>query len=367
MTLKPLNQQTILITGASSGIGLMTARMAAEAGAHVVLVARNEGMLKQVVDEIKAAGGHAAYAVADVADKEQLRSAADTAVSTFGGIDTWVNNAGVGMFARITESKDEDEKRLFETNFWGLVNGSKLAVQYLTKGGALINVGSEVSDVAIPVQGMYAASKHAVLGFTDALRTEILEAGLPISVTTIKPAGIDTPFAMHAKNIYDKEPTLPAPVYAPELVAEQILHAATHEVRELYVGGGGRLMALFNQHFPQLSDWFLSKMMPGQQQTNRPADHTNEGLHSTQGGHGERGGISRDHAVREHSAHDVASRNPWLISLILTAGAAIVAYLYVKKSNPDAVEKAKQALRDNFIDPGTKVVEEVKHRLSDML
>jgi hypothetical protein len=271
------------------------------------------------------------------------------------------------MFARITESKTEDEKRLFDTNFWGLVNGSKLAIEYLTKGGALINVGSEVSDVAIPVQGMYAASKHAVLGFTDALRTEIVESGLPISVTTIKPAGIDTPFALHAKNIYEKAPTLPAPVYAPELVAEQILHAATHEVRELYVGGGGRVMALFSQHFPQLSDWILGKIMPGQQQADRPADHSKEGLYSSQGGHAERGDTSKDRIIREHSAHDVASRNPWLITLLITAAGAFAAYLYVKKSNPDAVEKAKQALRESVLEPGTKVVEEVKHRLSDML
>ena len=368
MTLKPLNQQTIFITGASSGIGLMTARMAAEAGAKVVLVARNGGVLQQVVGEIREAGGQAIFAVADVADQAALRQAADSGVAAFGPIDTWVNNAGVGQFARIVEGKLEDDKRLFETNFWGLVNGSRLAVEYLAAGGALINLGSEVSDVSVPVQGMYSASKHAVLGFTDALRTEILEAGTPISVTTIKPAAINTPFAAHAKNIYDKEPTLPAPVYAPELVAEQILHAATHPVRELYVGGGGRLMALLSQHFPGFSDWVLSKVMPGQQQTDRPADHSKEGLHSSTGGHDAHGNIDQDRTVRQHSAYGVASRNPWLVPLILTAIGGLAAYVFLKKHEPDSpAEKAKQAIRENFLQPAGKVAEELKHRLSDIL
>lgn len=368
MTLKPLDQQVLLITGASSGIGLMTARMAAEAGAKVILVARNGGVLQQAVSEIKEAGGQAIFGVADVADKEQIRQAAEAGVAAFGPIDTWVNNAGVGMFGRITEAKLEDDRRLFETNFWGIVNGSRLAVEYLAKGGALINLGSEVSDVAVPVQGMYSASKHAVLGFTDALRTEIIESGLPISVTLIKPAGINTPFVTHAKNIYDKEPTLPSPVYAPELVAEQILHAAVHPSRELYVGGGGRILALISQHFPAFSDWLLAKVMPGQETTDRPADHSNEGLHGTTGGHATTGHVDQDRHVRNTSVYGVGVRNPWIITAVLAALGGAAAIWYFKKSEPDsATERAKQKIRENFIQPAGKVAEELKHRFSDML
>jgi short-subunit dehydrogenase len=111
---------------------------------------------------------------ADVADRDALEDVARLAVERFGRIDTWVNNAGVSIYGRLDEVSDEDNRRLFETNFWGTVYGSLVALPYLRRqGGALINVGSEVSDAVIPLQGMYSASKHAVKGFTDALRVEI--------------------------------------------------------------------------------------------------------------------------------------------------------------------------------------------------
>jgi NAD(P)-dependent dehydrogenase (short-subunit alcohol dehydrogenase family) len=129
--LKPLSQQTILITGATSGIGLTTARMAASRGARVVAVARNEDALRQLVDEINTSGGEAAYAVADVADEQALRHAAETARQRFGGIDTWVNNAGTSIYGRIMDVPTEDLRRLFDTNVWGVVYGSRIAVENL--------------------------------------------------------------------------------------------------------------------------------------------------------------------------------------------------------------------------------------------
>src|SRR5690606_29872828 len=128
-------------------------------------------------------------------------------------------------------------------------------------GGAIINVGSIVSDRALPLQGIYSASKHAVQGFTDALRMEVEEAGLPISVTLIKPAAINTPFAQHAKNNMAKEPDFPPPVYAPEVPANQILHAACHPVRELYAGGGGRMLAGMGRQMPRWMDHLMELLM----------------------------------------------------------------------------------------------------------
>src|SRR5439155_6660231 len=115
----------------------------------------------------------------------------------------------------------EDHQRLMQTNFWGVVHGSTVAARHLRErgGGAIINLGSIVSDRAIPLQGMYSASKHAVKGYTDALRMELEEEGAPIAVTLVKPAGINTPFPRHAKNYMEREATLPPPVYAPEVVA----------------------------------------------------------------------------------------------------------------------------------------------------
>jgi short-subunit dehydrogenase len=225
----------VLITGASSGIGRQSAIRFGRAGAKVILVARNGAALREAVAEIEQEGGEAIHAVADVAEVDQLKAAAEEGVARFGRIDTWVNNAGVGMYTKILDTKIADDRRLFETNFWGLVNGSRLAVPYLRAagGGALINVGSEVSDISIPIQGMYATSKHAVLGFTDALREEILADGLPISVTLIKPAAINTPFPRHAKNNFDRDATLPAPVYAVDLVADQIARRGARRARIL--------------------------------------------------------------------------------------------------------------------------------------
>jgi short-subunit dehydrogenase len=130
-----------------------------------------------------------------------------TAMERFGRIDTWVNNAGVGTFGRLEDISLEDHQRLFQTNFWGVVNGSLEAVKRmkLRGGGALINVGSEVSDAPVPLQGMYSASKHAVKAFTESLRMELQKEEAPMSVSLIKPAAIDTMFAVHAKNYMDKE------------------------------------------------------------------------------------------------------------------------------------------------------------------
>ncbi|WP_254245087.1 SDR family oxidoreductase [Hymenobacter sp. BRD67] len=232
--LKPLDQQVIVITGATSGIGLATARAAAKAGARLVLAARSQTDLDLVAQSL---GGHVATVAADVADPASVRRIAEAARAHFGGFDTWVNNAGVGMWGRLEQGSLEDFKRLYDTNFWGIVNGSLEAIKFLKKhGGALINLGSEVSDVSVPIQGMYASSKHAVKGFTDALRIEMADEKAPISVTLIKPSAINTPFPEHARNYMSEKPKLPAPVYAPEEVANAILHAATHPVRDIYVG-----------------------------------------------------------------------------------------------------------------------------------
>lgn len=172
-SLKPLDQQVIVLTGASSGIGLATAHDAARRGAKLVLVARSGDVLEAVVRGLAAGGFDATHVVADVSQREQVEHVACEAVARFGRIDTWVNCAGSTIYGRLDEVTEEDSRRLFDINFWGMVNGSLAALPHLRMtGGALINVGSEASELAIPLQGMYSASKHAVKGFTDALRIE---------------------------------------------------------------------------------------------------------------------------------------------------------------------------------------------------
>ena len=255
--LKPLDQQTIVITGATSGIGLATARAAAKAGAKLVLAARSAGDLETVAREL---GGQVATVVADVADPAAVAQIAETARTRFGGFDTWVNNAGVGMWGKIEQTQLDDAKKLYDTNLWGVFNGSLEAVKHLKQhGGALINLGSVASDVGLPIQGLYASSKHAIKGVTDALRIELANEKAPVSVTLIKPAAINTPFPAHARNYLPEQPTLPPPVYAPEEVADAILYAATHPVRDVYVGGGGKIMSTLNKYAPGTLDWLAAK------------------------------------------------------------------------------------------------------------
>jgi short-subunit dehydrogenase len=269
--LKPLKDQVIVITGASSGIGLVTARMAAARGASVMLVSRAEQALRSIVRELKAAGGTADFAVADVGDLAALQAAAQKTVDRFGRIDAWVNDAGVAIYASLLDTPMDEHERLFRTNYFGTVHGALTAVEHLReKGGALITLGSIASDLPTAIMGAYAASKHAVKGYIDSLRIEVNAAALPISITLIMPSGIDTPIGEHAANHLAGEALIPPPVYAPELVAEAILDAAIRPRREVTVGGVGRLEVLIGEYFPRLLDRFGGLLAPLLHDPSRP-------------------------------------------------------------------------------------------------
>jgi len=270
--LRRVNEQVLVITGASSGIGLVTAQMAARMGARVVLTSRDEVDLEQAVERIRADSGVATYVAADVADLEAMKRVAATAVREFGAIDTWVNNAGVSIYGRLEEVGLTDARRLFETNYWGVVHGTLSALPHLkARGGALINIGSVLSDTGYPLQGHYAASKHAVKGFTDSLRIELESEGAPISVTLIQPAAIDTPYPEHAKSYLGVEPTHQPPVYAPEVVARAILRSAEHPERNVLVGGGAKVFNTVERFAPRLGDRFKESTSMDAQRSDKPA------------------------------------------------------------------------------------------------
>ena len=197
------------------------------------------------------------------------------ALERFHRIDTWVNNAGVSIYGRLDEVSDADSRRLFETNFWGIVNGSLAALPHLkTTGGALINVGSEVSEAVIPLQGMYAASKHAVKGFTDALRLELQHLDdAPVSITLIQPTAVNTPYPEHARNYMDREAALPTPQIDPDQVAEAILDAASTPRRDVKVGAMATLNPLVSKVAPRLGDRMAAKQAGRQQAAEPPRHH----------------------------------------------------------------------------------------------
>lgn len=333
--LKRLEDQVVVITGGTSGIGLATAKRAAKRGARVVLCSRNEPELRETVSAIEEGGGKARSVVADVANQDDVERLAATAIEAFGTVDTWVNNAGVSFFGNLTEVAVEDMRRLFEVNFWGTVYGARAAVARLRgSGGALINIGSVVSDRAIPLQGAYSASKHAVKGFTDALRMELEEEGAPISVTLIKPSTIDTPYFQHAKNYMAVEPKPPAPVYAPEVVANAVLRAAEHPIRDITIGGGGRLMTALGSALPRLTDFYMERAMFDSQRSDIPAGERADNLyvHSPEEGM-ERGEYSGH--VMQSSAYTRAALSPGKALLAAGLGLAVFAGLRSLASSDD--------------------------------
>jgi NAD(P)-dependent dehydrogenase (short-subunit alcohol dehydrogenase family) len=282
--LKRVEDQVIVITGASSGIGLATAQMAARRGARVVLTSRDEVDLGKVVEQIRAEGGTATHVTADVANFEAMQRVALTAMREFGAIDTWVNNAGISIYGLIEDVGLMDARRLFETNYWGVVHGTLAALPHLkAKGGALINIGSVLSDTGYPLQGHYTASKHAVKGFTDSLRLELERAGAEVSVTLIQPTAIDTPYPEHAKSYLGVEPTHMPPVYAPELVARAILASAQRPRRSVLVGGGAKVFTTVERFVPRLGDRFKEATAFGGQRTDRP-DRNDDTLFSPRSG-----------------------------------------------------------------------------------
>ncbi len=261
--LKPLACQTVVITGATSGIGLVTTRMLSRKGAKLLLVARNEDALGKLCEELRAAGGTAEYAVADVADRAQLEAASAKAHEKFGGFDTWINDAGAAIYGRLDTVPEEDQRRLFDVVYWGVVHGTLVAAETLkTRGGAIVNVGSMLGEFAIPYQGTYCAAKFAVKGFTEAFRREAYAEGHRISLTLIKPAAIDTPVIEHARNLLGSAGTRhPVPAYHPDLVARAIVHACEHPIRDIVVGGaGGLAVAVSNSVAPRAMDFLLSRL-----------------------------------------------------------------------------------------------------------
>ena len=330
LSLRPLNEQTIVITGASSGIGLATARRAAEKGAKVVLSARNEEALSEIVRDIRADGGEATHVAVDIGDEGAAETIGEAAKQRFGVIDSWVNVAAASLYARLDETSMEEHRQLFDTGYFGTVAASLYAAGEMRgRGGALINVGSILSERSIPLQGAYSAMKHAVMGFTEALRMELEEEDAGISVTLIKPAGIDTPYPEHARNKMRDPARIPPPLYDPQLVAKAICFAAEHPRRSLTVGGGGVMIETLGNWFPRLSDKVMERfMMEDAQSTDTPpAPGTADNLFEAKEDGRERS--NQDHYVRRTSLALEAQMHPLAaasigIGAVAAIGGAIV-------------------------------------------
>jgi short-subunit dehydrogenase len=274
---RPLNDQVIVITGASQGIGRETALQLAAHGASIVIAARNEVALRELATQVERLGGQVESVVTDVAEHDQVERLAERAVERFGRIDTWVNNAAVSIYATVEQLEPDEMERLLKVNLLGPMFGSKAAVARMKPRGegTIINVGSALSERAIPLQSAYVASKHGLQGFTEALRLELQHEGAGIDVILILPSSMNTPLFRSARSKLGVQPMPVPPVYEPRVVAEAICHAAQHGGREIVVGGWGKLLVVGQRLSASLLDRY---MLQGgrafeQQRTQRPDDH----------------------------------------------------------------------------------------------
>lgn len=283
---KSLKDQVIVITGATSGIGLCTALLAAERGAEVVAIGRSTEVLNELVHLINGEGGRAHAIVLDVADRYEVERAVSDVIALHGRIDTWVNNAGVAIYGRLDEVTERDSRRLFETNFWGVVNGSVAVLPALRESkGVLINLGSELSEAVVPFQGMYSASKHAVKGFTDALRVEQeLVDKIDVSVVLIQPTAVNTPYPQHARNYLHREPKLPTPLIEPHRVAEAILDAAEKGGRDVKIGAMSHIDTAMSNLLPRMADRMSAMQAKRQEHDESPRQPDGILFHSSHSG-----------------------------------------------------------------------------------
>jgi short-subunit dehydrogenase len=245
--------KTVVITGASSGIGRLAALSFAKEGANLGLIARSSDGLGTLAAEIREAGGRSFTFAADVTEFEKIKRATDDIAAHFGGIDIWVNNAGTAVFAETQETSLVDTRRVMDVNFFGQVHGVLAALPYLEKSrGQIIAILSVDSEIALPFHSAYVASKHALYGYYKVFHEELLHKRSPIKVSTILPASIATPFFEHAKTQLGVRPKPIPPVYSPEYVVKAIMKVAERPKFSTVVGGSGRSFIFMFRHFPNL-------------------------------------------------------------------------------------------------------------------
>ncbi len=247
---------TVAITGASSGIGRSAAALFGRHGWRVGLIARGAGNLEAARKDVVAAGGTASVAMADVADSAALEAAAARIEAELGPIDVWVNNAGVGIFARFMDTTEDEFRRLTDVNYLGTVNGTRIALRRMLprNRGTVVQILSAISYRGVPLQAPYSGAKYALRGFTEAVRAELANDGSAVHVTMVHPPAVNTPFYNHALSHMPKPVRPPPPVYQPELVADAIYLAATTRRREVKVAGATLAIAIANKLAPGLLD-----------------------------------------------------------------------------------------------------------------
>ena len=356
-SLKPLKQQAIVVTQATRGVGLATARRAARAGACVFLIDTDEPALRRVVEAIQRDGGRAAYAAADAADYDALTAAAEKCVRLFEGFSTWINIVGP-VEARLPDDNGVDEPGGTEhAGYEGLVNGSLIAAEHLSRrtgGGAVVNVGPSLSDMPDPAWTAHAAAKAATKAFTNDLRSRLRRVGHPVSVSLIKPGPVIDPLGARRAGLP------PQPVYAAEVVADAVLWCASHPITEITVGGTGRLIAMISAAAPDLAEPLLARFAPLARRDDDPAWDA-DGLDGSDGDDTDEETIYP--MVRNFSALAEVRKHPGITagSLAVIVLAAVGTILLTQRTGPRRYE----TIRDRIDPRGWIDREALRHRFGD--
>lgn len=333
--LKPVNQQVVVLMGASSGIGRQTALDFASRGASVVIAARDEEGLDSLAAGIRHSGGKAVAMVADTSVFEEVEAVARYAIDTYGRIDTWVQLAAVSIYAPFEATTAEEWCRVIDVNLNGQAFGAMAALPHLKAagGGALIHISSVEARRSLPYQSAYAASRHGISGMLEALRLELTHDNIPVSVTEIMPASINTPFFDKARTKLGVRPTGVPPLYDPSAVSDAILHAAEHPVREFVVGGAGKLLKWTQELAPGIADRVLLKVAFNQQKTTEPKpesapDNLYEQLPQFSGVNGPMTG--------RRSSFNIVEKHPVAARLMLFTAVAAAFTMWLRESGPES-------------------------------
>jgi NAD(P)-dependent dehydrogenase (short-subunit alcohol dehydrogenase family) len=258
---KPLREQVLVVTGASTGLGRAVARGAGARGARVVLAARNAGALGNGVREVEAAGSEALAVPTDVTDLAQVEALVDRAVARFGRIDTFVANAMVTVYAEVEQLEPDELRRVLDVNFTGVANGLWASLPHLKASqGTFLHVSSALAYRGIPLQAAYCASKAAARTFLESARVELEKHGAGVAVSLVLPGAIDTPQFDRDRQKIGYQPQPVPPIYEPEPFAEAVLRCCEQPVRELPIGWGAQKLLWGQKLSPRAGDWMLRRM-----------------------------------------------------------------------------------------------------------